>query len=64
MRKVSSELEKEIKQLRAERSGLNKAQGLKKGKASFELEKEIKQLMTESSRPKQRKKRDPGSKRK
>ena len=39
MRKASSKLEKEIKQLKAERSGLDKAQGLKKsGKKKRENE--------------------------
>ena len=49
MRKATSELEKEIKQLRAERSGLNKAHGLKKEKANFGLEMDIKQLKAGSS---------------
>ena len=35
MRKVSSGLEKEINYLRVESSGLNKAQGLKKGKSEL-----------------------------
>ena len=42
VREASSRLEKEIKQLKAESSGLNKAQSLKKKKASSRLEKEIK----------------------
>ena len=41
---MSSGLEKEIKQLRAESSGLDKAQGLKKKKKSSGLENEIKYL--------------------
>ena len=44
MRKASSDLEKEMKELRAKSSGLDKAWGLKKENASSELENEIKQL--------------------
>ena len=59
-RKVSSRLEKEIKYLRAESLGLDKAYDLQKKKArkaSSRLENEIKQLKVESSRPKKGKKK-------
>ena len=48
-KKVRSGLKMEIKQLKAESSGLDKDHGLKKEKkTSFDLEKEIKQLRAES----------------
>ena len=68
---MSFRLKKEIRQLRAKSSRLNKAQGLKRKKASSRLEKELKQPRVESSRletqglkMKKKEKRALGSKRK